>query len=1405
MIEFGVLGPLEARRGGLALPLGNARQRALLGLLLLYPNQVVPAERLVAALWGDKPPDDPQQALQDQVTAVRKALGARAEGSPLVLVTLERGYLLVLDPGQVDVHRFTRLAAQGRRALAEGDPGGAARTLREALALWRGPALADVVAAGFAWPEPATLEEARLAANEDRVDADLALGRHRELIAELETLVRLHPLREHLHGQLMLALYRSGRQADALAAYRAARRTLSDRRRTEPGQDLQRLEQAILAQDPALDLLGLVPRWPAATPATAEPVASEPAGARRRPVTVLVCEPAETGEHDPEERRRQLATRLTVARTEIEAHGGTVQQVVEGTMLAVFGLPDARPDDPERAVRAALAARAALTRQEQDVLAAPRAAGGRMPALRAVVASGEAPVRPAAVQAGARRSAGQVTGDLVTLCVRLQEATPPGTVLVTAATERATARAVGYGPASLLAVRGRVQPVTVWSALAPRPEGEQGRAEVVTVGREEELDRLRDWCARARRRRFPHLVTLVGPAGIGKSRLLAELRRELDDGPEPVTWHQGGASGEVGGTTCAALAEMVKTGAGILDSDPGEAAERKLARAVAATLGDPAVADQSGGHRGRDEETTTGREAAWVLAHLRHLVGLGGFESLHAGQRGEVFAAWRRFIYGLAARCPLVLAIEDLQWADDALLDFLDGLTDPETTDRTGPTPVVVVATARPELAQCRPGWGRGRRTATTIDLGPLSDGEATGLLAALLARYDLPTPASPELVARVAGNPLLAEEHVRLLRDRRAGPADEPRPASLAAVVAARIDALPRDQREVLGDLAVLGRTGWVGAVAAVGRSDRAEVAARLERLEALELVRRAGRSTVAGECEYHFAHAAVRDVAYGQIPERERGTRHERAADWLESLAAGRMHGRAEVLVHHYQAAGAGRRDGAGLDERARLALRAAGDRAAALGVFATAARHYAAALRRWPDDDQDRPELAFGLAKARFYAAGTGEEEAADAAADLLAARDALLAVGARARAAEAEELLARLALDRGQPEQLKAHLSRALLMVREAQASRSKATTLYVCALHCMIVGRTGEALAAAGEALAIARRLRLRDLEAHALCALGATRVDAGDPGGVEDLESGMEELARLSSPETIYGYFQLAYAYARLGDVVRAAATVMAGRNAADRLGSVHLLRWMRFENVIGQYWLGLWDEVVAAGEQLDARTRIRGSHYLEVPCRAVRGLVRLARGDLDGATADSEAALAMADAWGDGHTVAVARAFRVRALLAAGCRDDAAELAELLLRSLRPGLLEVTLGADFGLALVELGHAAEVLDRQGLAPSRWLDALRALLAGDAAGAADRYAEIGSRADEALARLDAGRRLLDAGKPDQARSQLEVAVAFWREVGADVYLDEAASLLAAAGPEPTEPPERADHPAGANH
>ena len=246
-MEFRVLGPFEVARAGQRVALGGTRQRALLALLLLHRNQLVGRDRLIDELWGERPPATALKTVQVYVSRLRKALGDEA------LLTRAGGYILAVEPEQVDADRFDALAGDSRRALQSGDPRGAVRRLDEALALWRGPPLADLAYEQFAQAEIARLAEARLGAVEDRIEAKLALGQHAELVAELEALVREHPLRERLRCQLMLALYRSGRQADALASFRQARGSLVDELGIEPGRPLQELERAILTQDPALD------------------------------------------------------------------------------------------------------------------------------------------------------------------------------------------------------------------------------------------------------------------------------------------------------------------------------------------------------------------------------------------------------------------------------------------------------------------------------------------------------------------------------------------------------------------------------------------------------------------------------------------------------------------------------------------------------------------------------------------------------------------------------------------------------------------------------------------------------------------------------------------------------------------------------------------------------------------------------------------------------------------------------------------------------------------------------------------------------------------------------------------------------------------------------------------------
>ena len=336
-LDVRLLGPLEAARAGELVALGGPKPRTLLAVLALEPGRVVSVDRLVEALWPGDPPETAAHAIQVYVSQLRKALGP-------VIATRAPGYELELAPERVDVHRFARLAQEGRAALEGDDPVAAEGALREALALWRGPALADFLYEPFAQTEIARLEELRTAVLEERIDADLALARHAELVSELEALVQAQPLRERPRAQLMLALYRSGRQADALAAYRAARETLVEELGIDPGPELRELEAAILRQDESL----LLEETPLARPAMQF----------RRLVTILFVDVVESmalaSTLDPEALGRVLRDYFETVSAAIARHGGTVEKYAGDAVMAAFGIPIAHEDDALRAVRAAL-------------------------------------------------------------------------------------------------------------------------------------------------------------------------------------------------------------------------------------------------------------------------------------------------------------------------------------------------------------------------------------------------------------------------------------------------------------------------------------------------------------------------------------------------------------------------------------------------------------------------------------------------------------------------------------------------------------------------------------------------------------------------------------------------------------------------------------------------------------------------------------------------------------------------------------------------------------------------------------------------------------------------------------------------------------------------------------------
>ena len=321
-------------------------------------------------------------------------------------------------------------------------------------------------------------------------------------------------------------------------------------------------------------------------------------------------------------------------------------------------------------------------------------------------------------------------------------------------------------------------------------------------------------------------------------------------------------------------------------------------------------------------------EARWVESHLRPLAGLGGQE--RAGdQVGEAGAAWRRFFEALAEQRPLVLVFEDLHWADDGLLDFIDHLA-----EWTSDIPLLLLCTVRPELLDRRPGWGGGKRNATTISLAPLSEEETEMLVASLLENGRLREERRGELLARAGGNPLYAEEYVRMLSQ-----AEEelPLPKSVQGIIAARLDTLAAGEKALVQGAAVVGKVFWPAALAEALGTERGTVEQGLRALERREFVRRERRSSVAGETAYVFRHVLVRDVAYGQIPRGRRAEFHRRVAEWIEALAGDRLEDLADMVAHHYSTAlnlarSAGLAEGE-LAVRARKALREAADRSFAL----------------------------------------------------------------------------------------------------------------------------------------------------------------------------------------------------------------------------------------------------------------------------------------------------------------------------------------------------------------------------------------------------------------------------------------------------------------------------------------
>jgi class 3 adenylate cyclase len=471
----------------------------------------------------------------------------------------------------------------------------------------------------------------------------------------------------------------------------------------------------------------------------------------RKVVTILFCDlvgsTARADRLDPEDVRALLSHYHARVRAELERVGGTVEKFIGDAVVAVFGAPVAHEDDPERAVRAALAIRDWAIEEEG-------------PELRIAVNTGEA-----LVTLGARPDHGEgvVAGDVVNTAARLLAAAPTNAILVGETTYRATRDRIKYREAASVEAKGKAEPIRVWEALeACSPAEAKGHVQAPLIGRERELRLLIELLERVRDERSPQLVTLIGAPGIGKSRLVYELLEHVEGHNDLVTWRQGRSLPYGEGRSFWALAEIVKAHLGVLETDNGADVREAVHTAVCELVGD-------------DRR---------VELHLGELLGIGTGETLYA-DRDDAFAAWRRFFEAVAEQAPLVLVFDDLQWADEGLLDFVDHLV-----DWASGVPMLVVATARPELFGRRLGWGGGKLNASTLALSPLTEVDCARLIAALLERTLLTAETQSALLDRIGGNPLYAEQYALLYRERE-GAAELPLPET-AGVAPARPGALP-------------------------------------------------------------------------------------------------------------------------------------------------------------------------------------------------------------------------------------------------------------------------------------------------------------------------------------------------------------------------------------------------------------------------------------------------------------------------------------------------------------------------------------------------------------------------------------------------------------------------------------
>ncbi len=1034
---------------------------------------------------------------------------------------------------------------------------------------------------------------------------------------------------------------------------------------------------------------------------------------------------------DPEVVQEVVGRAFDRLADEIARYEGLLEKFMGDAILAVFGVPRAHEDDPERAVRAALEMQAVLSELNRGFVEE----GKPRLEMRIGVEAGEVLVDVDRASGPRHR---MLTGDAVNTAARLQTAADPSRVVVGPSVYTATKDVIEYRELPALQLKGKMEPVPAWAALRvkakQRGERPQLGMEAKLIGRDEELAVLKQTFQRVQSEGRPALVTVVGPAGVGKTRLVRELERFVEGLPEFVYWRRGRCLA-YGNTSYSALADAIKAQCEIFEDDATDVAVKKTENAVRELFGDTAIAPE-----------------------VAALVGAGEPGSF---SREDLFEAWRRFLERMAARYPLVMVFEDIQWADEGLLDFIEHAAD------WAQGPILLTTLARPELFDARTTWGGGKRNAASISLEPLSPDESSAMLDDLLAG-GLTAELRRAIAERSEGNPLYVEEIVRKLIDdgvlRATGasrweiarPVDDVvLPRSIHGLVAARLDALPEDEKAVLQDAAVIGRVFWTGAVARLTGRTVQEVRDALGRLRVKELVLPNEPSSFSDEHEFTFRHALIRDSAYDSLPKSLRTRKHAQIARWAEERAGDRAAELAELIATHdlealryLEELGDTSPARADAERAASRWAGAAGDRATALWLPAEGIRWYEEALRLAEAIGApvaERASLAKALATVSWGTAPTDETERRNRHALALFEQ-----AGDDRGAGWAEAWLVLILFQQGRDEEALAYGDRAIARLEPLGETPELAQTLRQLGHFHWRRGNSSEAGAYTRRAADMAARVGAIAVHAAAMQDLA---VELSQTGHSEEALKTMEEAFRLAKEagdpinlQRAYNNFasvladfasdfrraqaigreglefarkgkglgwmawlqgNLAEIAATLGDLDEAERETNESIHNAVVAGDEPLTgtRCMNLARIL--LWRGRIDDAEAALARSDEILHDKPEPQIEIPRAGVAGLLGLAQGRDDDALHDLRRGADLASR----YTVDVDPAVileLVRQLGRRGDRGEAARYRDVLARGAAPfsraclGVVDGLLAEEPSVAVGELRAAAETFERLG-------------------------------------------------------------------------------------------------------